>query len=109
MVTPLSDRDTLDDAGLERLIEHILAGGVHGLFILGTTGEAPSLSYRLRRGLIEPPAVKCVVACPCSSASLTRHSSNSWDSPATPPMNGESKPHRLQQRNGPVCEQRDQP
>jgi 2-dehydro-3-deoxy-D-pentonate aldolase len=53
MVTPLCDRDTLDLAGLECLIEHILAGGVQGLFILGTTGEAPSLSYRLRRELIE--------------------------------------------------------
>jgi 4-hydroxy-tetrahydrodipicolinate synthase len=53
MVTPLLDRDTLDAAGLERLIEHILAGGVHGLFVLGTTGEAPSLSYRLRYELIE--------------------------------------------------------
>ncbi len=53
MVTPLLDRDTLDVAGLERLIEHILAGGVHGLFILGTTGETPSLSHRLRHELIE--------------------------------------------------------
>ena len=53
MITPLVDRDTLDVAGLERLIEHILKGGVHGLFILGTTGEAPSLSYRLRYELIE--------------------------------------------------------
>jgi len=53
MVTPLMDRDTLDAAGVERLIEHILAGGVDGLFILGTTGEAPSLSYRLRYELIE--------------------------------------------------------
>ena len=53
MVTPLLGRDTLDAAGLERLIEHILAGGVHGLFILGTTGEGPSLGYRLRCELIE--------------------------------------------------------
>lgn len=53
MVTPLKDRDTLDLAGLERLVEHILAGGVHGLFLLGTTGEGPSLSYRLRCELIE--------------------------------------------------------
>jgi len=53
MITPLSDRDTLDHAGLERLIEHLIAGGVHGLFILGTTGEAPGLSYRLRAELIE--------------------------------------------------------
>ncbi|HEY1082959.1 MAG TPA: dihydrodipicolinate synthase family protein [Prosthecobacter sp.] len=53
LVTPLSGRDTLDVAGLERLVEHLISGGVHGLFILGTTGEAPSLSYRLRRELIE--------------------------------------------------------
>jgi len=53
LVTPLRARDQLDHAGLERLVEHVLAGGVHGLFILGTTGEAPSLSYRLRRELID--------------------------------------------------------
>jgi 4-hydroxy-tetrahydrodipicolinate synthase len=53
MLTPLHDRDTLDEAGLERLIEHILAGGVSGLFLLGTTGEGPSLGYRLRRELID--------------------------------------------------------
>lgn len=53
MLTPLSDRDTLDVAGTERLIEHILKGGVQGLFILGTTGEGPSLGYRLRRELIQ--------------------------------------------------------
>ncbi len=53
MVTPLVDRDTLDVPGTERLVEHLLAGGVHGLFILGTTGEAPSLSYRVRRELID--------------------------------------------------------
>ena len=53
MVTPLKEQDTLDVPGLERLIEHILAGGVQGLFILGTTGEAPSLSHKLRCELIE--------------------------------------------------------
>lgn len=52
MVTPLRGRDELDEAGVERLIEHILAGNVSGLFILGTTGEGPSLSYRLRREFI---------------------------------------------------------
>ncbi len=52
LVSPLTDRDTLDVGGLERLIERLVAGGVSGLFILGTTGEGPSLSYRLRRELI---------------------------------------------------------
>ena len=53
MVTPLTDNDTLDRPGLERLVEHMIGGGIHGLFILGTTGEAPSLSYALRYEVIE--------------------------------------------------------
>lgn len=52
MVTPILAQDQLDVPGLEKLIEHILAGGVHGLFILGTTGEGPDFSYALRRELI---------------------------------------------------------
>mgnify|MGYP000719361229 FL=1 len=53
MVTPLKDRDTLDNQGIEKLINHILNGGVHGLFVLGTTGEAPSLSHQLRKEVIK--------------------------------------------------------
>lgn len=52
LVTPLARRDELDKPGLARLIEHLIDGGVSGVFVLGTTGEAPSLSYRLRRELI---------------------------------------------------------
>jgi dihydrodipicolinate synthase/N-acetylneuraminate lyase len=52
MVTPMTGRDALDVAGLERLVERILAGGVSGLFVLGTTGEGPSLGYRLRREVV---------------------------------------------------------
>lgn len=53
VATPLLGRDELDVAGLERLLEHLIAGGVQGLFILGTTGEAPALSYRLRAEMIQ--------------------------------------------------------
>lgn len=53
LVTPLSARDDLDREGLHRLLDHVINGGVSGVFILGTTGEAPSLSYRLRRQLID--------------------------------------------------------
>ncbi|MCC8034999.1 MAG: dihydrodipicolinate synthase family protein [Rikenellaceae bacterium] len=48
MVTPLSDDDTIDREGTVKLVEHLIAGGVSGLFILGTTGEAQSLSYKCR-------------------------------------------------------------
>ena len=53
MVTPLKEWDTLDQDGMVRLIDHILSGGVHGLFLLGTTGEAPSLSHRLRKEIVQ--------------------------------------------------------
>lgn len=54
LVTPLTgDRETLDSQGLERLIEHVLAGGVHALMILGTTGEGAGLSYKVRMQVIE--------------------------------------------------------
>lgn len=53
LVTPLLDNDNLDFEGLKRLIEHSISGGVHGIFILGTTGEFASLSYKLREELIE--------------------------------------------------------
>ena len=53
MVSPLNAPDKLDYKGIERLVDHILLGGVHGLFILGTTGEAPSLSRHLKREMIK--------------------------------------------------------
>lgn len=52
LVTPLIHRDQIDIEGTKNLIKHVISGGVHGVFILGTTGEAPSLSYRLRRDFI---------------------------------------------------------
>lgn len=56
IVTPLLDDNTLDIEGLERLIEHVVAGGVHGIFILGTTGESQSLGYGLRCEMIKQSA-----------------------------------------------------
>lgn len=53
IITPLKNENELDGQGLEQLIEYLISGGVHGLFLLGTTGEATSLSYRLRKEFIE--------------------------------------------------------
>ena len=52
LITPLLAPDVLDIAGLDRLVDRQLDGGVHGIFVLGTTGEGPSLSYDLRRELV---------------------------------------------------------
>src|SRR6056300_596913 len=53
LVTPLIDDSTIDETGLKKLIEHLIDGGVHGVFLLGTTGEGPNLSYGLREKFIE--------------------------------------------------------
>jgi dihydrodipicolinate synthase/N-acetylneuraminate lyase len=53
VLTPLSDRDTLDSAAFDRLLEHLITGDSSALFILGSTGEAPGLSHHLRREVID--------------------------------------------------------
>lgn len=53
LVTPLQGRDQVDAAGTERLINHVVDGGVHGLFLLGSSGEAPSLSHRTQREFLK--------------------------------------------------------
>lgn len=52
IVTPLLSNTELDIKGLKNLVDHLLNGGVHGLFLLGTTGEATNLGYSLRKEFI---------------------------------------------------------
>lgn len=52
LITPLVGRDELDVEGLERLVEHVIEGGVHGIFLLGTCGESAALCSRMRRELV---------------------------------------------------------
>ncbi len=53
LVTPLLGRDEIDVDGTRRLIDHVIGGGVHGLFLLGTSGEAPSLSHKTQQEFIQ--------------------------------------------------------
>ncbi|MBQ7194805.1 MAG: dihydrodipicolinate synthase family protein [Bacteroidales bacterium] len=52
MVTPLLDNDTIDAEGARALADHLIEGGVSAIFLLGTTGEAQSISERLRKEFI---------------------------------------------------------
>ena len=52
LVTPLDDSRNLDLGGLERVIERTVRGGVHGIFVLGTTGEGPSLAQFARQQVV---------------------------------------------------------
>ncbi len=53
LISPLNEDSTLDIPSLEKILNHVIHGGVHGVFILGTTGESSSLSYIVKNQLIE--------------------------------------------------------
>ncbi len=56
LATPLAASQqaepVLDAPALDGLIEHVITGGVHGVFVLGTTGEATSLGRELRQEIV---------------------------------------------------------
>jgi len=43
VVTPMTSDEEVDFARLRRLIDHLIGSGVHGIFVLGTTGECYAL------------------------------------------------------------------
>lgn len=44
LITPMSENEEVDEAGLRTLVDRLIDAGVHGLFVLGTNGEFIALS-----------------------------------------------------------------
>jgi 4-hydroxy-tetrahydrodipicolinate synthase len=53
MPTPLTDDEEVDEEGLRRVINYVIEGGVHGLWMLGSRGEGPNLSPRIHCRVLE--------------------------------------------------------
>jgi len=53
LVTPFTSAGTVDEAALARLLDAQAAGGVTGVFVLGTTGEGAHVPRESRRRLME--------------------------------------------------------
>jgi len=53
VVSPMLTPDRLDGPAVGRIVEHLISGGVSGLFVLGTTGEGPSLTDQMRYEMVE--------------------------------------------------------
>jgi dihydrodipicolinate synthase/N-acetylneuraminate lyase len=51
--TPMTASGEVDVQGLEKLVDHVVRGGVHGLWVLGSTSEFPALSAADRKLVIE--------------------------------------------------------
>ena len=52
VLTPMKSDRSIDFEALERLVEHLIAGGVDGLFALGSSGEVAFLSDEDRATVI---------------------------------------------------------
>lgn len=44
IVTPVKEDHSIDFVGLRRLIDYVITGGVHAVFVMGSTGEFPRFS-----------------------------------------------------------------
>jgi 4-hydroxy-tetrahydrodipicolinate synthase len=53
VVTPLGPDGRLDEVSLVRLIDHLIAAGVHGLFLLGSSGEVAYLDSATRSRVLQ--------------------------------------------------------
>lgn len=49
LVTPFTDDFRIDDAGIQRHVDRMVAAGIHGLVPLGTTGEFTTMTHEERR------------------------------------------------------------
>ena len=53
LVTPLTRDGELMEDGLRTLIDYVIAGGVHGVFVLGSSGEIYGLDQAQKRRVLE--------------------------------------------------------
>ena len=65
VITPMNndDEQTVNHEALRQQVERLLAGGVHGMFPLGTNGEAYALSFKEKEmGMVRVVSDKVMVA-----------------------------------------------
>lgn len=77
LVTPFTKEGEVDEGGWIRNLQTQIQAGVHGVVVLGTTGEAPTISAPERRRLIQlarktlPPSCCLWVGTGCASTQGT--------------------------------------
>lgn len=59
IITPFTQRDTLDEEGLRENIRYQIQNGVEGIVALGTTGESPTLTYDEKKRVVEIAKSEC--------------------------------------------------
>src|SRR3989442_9112846 len=74
LASPLKRDGSVDEPAVARLVEHVIAGGVHGLLPLGSTGEGAALDEPARRtvlkAVVEVAAGRIPVICGVAQPNL---------------------------------------
>src|SRR2546425_4279946 len=74
LASPLKRDGSVDEPAVARLVEHVIAGGVHGLLPLGSTGEGAALDEPARRtvlkAVVEVAAGRVPVICGVAQPTL---------------------------------------
>ena len=52
LITPMNDDETVNEKGLHVVIDHVIGGGVHGIFVLGSQGESFTLTLEEKKRVI---------------------------------------------------------
>jgi 4-hydroxy-tetrahydrodipicolinate synthase len=75
LASPLQENGSPDEAAIDRLVEHVLSGGVSGLLPLGSTGEASSLDESARRKVlarvVKAAALRVPVICGVAQTTIS--------------------------------------
>lgn len=53
IITPVDSNENVEESGLKRVINHVLDGGVHGVFVLGSNGEFYALDFENQKRAVE--------------------------------------------------------
>ncbi len=76
IATPFTESGEIDFASLARLSEHLLAGGVHGIFCLGSTGECavftPEESFKIVQHVVQVVAGRVPILAGITETSTKR-------------------------------------
>ncbi len=60
LVTPFDAQQNVDETALRRIINHVIEGGVHGVFVAGTTSEFYALSPEEHSELFQLQWMRCM-------------------------------------------------
>ena len=52
VITPITEKETVDEEGFRQLIDYCIDGGLHGLFVAGSNGECMALTQAERNNAI---------------------------------------------------------